>query len=154
MLPLLSQVLTIRERQRLESIPTSWGVIPNTNPYFPVGVASDHLWYNSGTVAGPSSAAPLGILPVCQEVQARPALRLTPLAPRTFLLPPVYTLSLTRSWPELSYSASWSERLIQPTNYEACVQHDMRMYNESVLVASLSQSDPVSFLFINIWLFP
>ena len=40
---------------------------------------------------------------------------LTPLAPRTSLLPLVCTLSLTRSRPELSYSASWSERLIRPT---------------------------------------
>ena len=74
-----------------------------------VGVASGHLWYNLGTVAGPSSAAPLGILPVYQEVRAQHALGLTPLAPRTPLLPPVFALSLTGSRPELSYSASRSE---------------------------------------------
>ena len=72
----------------------------------PIGVASSHLWYNLGTVAGPSSAAPLGILPVCQEVQARPALGIMPLALHTSLLPPVCALSLTGSRPELSYSAS------------------------------------------------
>ena len=33
-----------------------------------VGVASGHLSYNLGTVMGSSSAAPSGILPVCQEV--------------------------------------------------------------------------------------
>ena len=72
----------------------------------PVGVASGHLWYNSGIVVGPINAAPSGILPVCQEVQARPTLGLTPLAPRTFLLPPVCALSLTGSRPDLSYLAS------------------------------------------------
>ena len=34
----------------------------------PVGVALGHLWYNLGIVAGSISAAPSGILPVCQEV--------------------------------------------------------------------------------------
>ena len=87
----------------------AWGVIPNTNPYFPVGVTSGHLWYNLGTVVGQSSVAPSGILPVCQKFLARPALGLTPLAPRTFLVPLVCALSLTRSWPELSYSALRSE---------------------------------------------
>ena len=75
----------------------------------PIGVTSGHLWYNSGIVTGLISAAPLEILPVCQEVEARPALGLTPLAPRTSLLPLVCALSLTGAWPELSYSASWSE---------------------------------------------
>ena len=62
-----------------------------------VGVTSGHLWYNSDIVVGPISAAPLGILPVCQDVQAWPALGLTSLAPHTPLLPPVCVLSLTRS---------------------------------------------------------
>ena len=35
---------------------------------FPTGVALGHLWYNSGIVMGPSSTAPSGILPICQEV--------------------------------------------------------------------------------------
>ena len=64
---------------------------------------------------GPISATSLEILLVCQEVQARPALGLTPLAQRTPLLPPMCALSLTEARPELSYSASWSERLIQKT---------------------------------------
>ena len=81
----------------------------------PIGVTSGHLWYNSGIVAGLSSTALSGILSVCQEVQAWPALGLTPLAPRTSLLPLVCALSLTRSRPELSYSASRWERLIRPT---------------------------------------
>jgi len=81
----------------------------------PFGVTSGHLWYKSGIVVGLISAAPSGILPVCQEVQARPALGLTPLASHTSLLSLVCALSLTVSWPELSYSASWSERLIRPT---------------------------------------
>ena len=81
----------------------------------PVGVALGHLWYNSGTVVGPISAAPSGILPVCQEVQAQPALRLTPLASRTPLLPRVCALSLIGSRPELSYSVLRSEWLIRPT---------------------------------------
>ena len=35
-----------------------------------VGVASGHLWYNSGTnFMGPISATPLEILPICQEDQ-------------------------------------------------------------------------------------
>ena len=80
----------------------------------PIGVMLGHLWYNSGRVVGPISAAPSGILPVCQEVQAWPILGLTPLAPRTSLLPLVCALSLTRSQPELSYSAMRSERVIQP----------------------------------------
>ena len=74
-----------------------------------IGVTSGHLWYNSRTVTGPISAAPLGILPVCQEVLARPTLGLMPLAPRTSLLPPVCALSLIGSRSELSYSASWSK---------------------------------------------
>ena len=79
----------------------------------PIGVASSHLWYNSGIVEGLISAAPSGILPVYQEVQAWPTLGLTPLAPRTSLLPPMCTLSLTGSWPKLSYSASWLEQVVQ-----------------------------------------
>ena len=74
-----------------------------------VGVTSGHLWYNSRTVTGPINAAPLGILPVYQEVQARPTHGLTPLAPRTSLLPLVCAHSLTGSRPKLSYSALWSE---------------------------------------------
>ena len=58
---------------------------------------------------GPISATSLEILLVCQEVQARPALGLTPLALRTSLLPLVCALSLTWARPELSYSASRSE---------------------------------------------
>ena len=81
----------------------------------PIGVASGHLWYNFGTVVGLINAAPSGILPVYQEVLARPTLGLMPLAPRTSLLPPVCALSFTGSRPELSYSASRSERLIRPT---------------------------------------
>jgi hypothetical protein len=80
-----------------------------------IAVTLGHLWYNLGTVAVPISATPLGILPVCQEVQARPTLGLTPLAPHTSLLPPVCALSLNGSKPELSYSALRSERLMWPT---------------------------------------
>ena len=80
-----------------------------------IRVASGHLWYNSSTVVGSISTAPSGILPVCQKVQAQPTLGLTPLAPRTPLLPLVCALSLTGSRPELSYSASRSEWLIRPT---------------------------------------
>ena len=76
-------------------------------------VVLGHLWYNLGTVMGPSSAAPSGILPVCQEVQARPALGLMPLAPHTSLLPPVCALSLTGSRLELSYSALRLEQIIR-----------------------------------------
>ena len=48
----------------------SWGIIYNTNPYFPRRVASGHLWYNSGTnFVGPISVAPSEILPICQEDQ-------------------------------------------------------------------------------------
>jgi hypothetical protein len=75
----------------------------------PVRVAFGHLWYNLGIVAGPINATPLGILPVCQEVYARPTLGLMPLAPHTSLLPPMCALSLNGSRPELSYLASRSE---------------------------------------------
>ena len=75
----------------------------------PIWVASGHLWYNLGTVMGLISAAPSGILPVYQEVQAWPAIGLTPLAPHTSLLPPVCALSFTGYRPELSYLASQSE---------------------------------------------
>ena len=72
-------------------------------------VVLGHLWYNSGTIVGLSSVAPSRILLVCQEVQAWPALGLTPLAVRTSLLPLVCTLSLIEVEPKLIYSASWSE---------------------------------------------
>ena len=58
----------------------------------------------------PSSAALLGNL-LYQVVNL--TFGLTPIAPRTFLLPPEYALSLFDSRPELSYSASRSERLIR-----------------------------------------
>jgi hypothetical protein len=61
----------------------------------PVGVASGHLWYNPGTkFVGPISAALLGNL-ICQDVRDwLPTLELTPLVPRTSLLPPGCALPL------------------------------------------------------------
>ena len=110
-LPLLSQVLTIRKRRRLELIPTSWGVIPNTKPYFPrrgrVGSPLVQLRYSRGsdqrrTLRDTTS------LPGSSGLAYH---RLIPLAPHTSLLPLVCALSLTRSRPELSYLAARSERL-------------------------------------------
>ena len=98
-----------------------------------------------------------------------PAFGLTPLALRTSLLPPVCALSLIRAQPELSYSASWSYHQIWPTKCQACVQHDMRTYSESVLnrhilgqigtqdlhaVLLLYHNPARSPLFIDTWLFP
>ena len=59
----LAKFLTIRERQRFESISTSWEFIPNTNPGLPAMIALGHLWYNSGThFVGPYRAAQFGTL--------------------------------------------------------------------------------------------
>ena len=81
---------------RIDSYPARELFLTQTHTS-PIGVASSHLWYNSGTVVGSISAASSGILPVYQEVQARPALGLTPLTPRTSLLPSVCALSVTGS---------------------------------------------------------
>ena len=53
------------------------GSIPNTNLGLPATVALGHLWYNSGPhFMGLPNASQLGTTS-CQDVLARPALRLT-----------------------------------------------------------------------------
>ena len=69
----LAKFLTIQERQRFESISTSWEFIPNTNPNLPATIALGHLWYNSGThFVGTYSAAQSGT-DGSQVAQAMPA---------------------------------------------------------------------------------
>ena len=107
---LLSQVLTIRERRRFESIPTQLGnlFLTQTKAH-PVKVASGHLWYNSGLTHGSNQRRTLRD---SINLQGRsgpgPALGLTPLALRTSLLLLVCTLSLIGAHPKLSYLASRS----------------------------------------------
>ena len=116
-LPLLSQVLTIWERWRFELIPTQLGnlFLTQTEAH-PTNVTSGHLWYNSGLTRGSDQRCNLrDSTNLPGRPGLKPTLGLTPLALCTSLLPLVCALSLTEAWPELSYSASRSERLIQPT---------------------------------------
>ena len=111
----LAKFLTIRERWQFESISTSWEFIPNTNPGLPATIALGHLWYNSGThFTGPYCAA-----------QSR--------TPDARMLRPSLPLGLVWSFPrrsaqqngsqsELNYSALWSEWVIWPAKWEACIQ--------------------------------
>ena len=75
---------------------------------------------------------------------------LTPLAPHTSLLPPECALSLIGSRPKWSYSASQSERLIRPTMWEACVQHNKLTSNDR----SLNDTDEITMITTNIRLCP
>ena len=116
-LPLLSQVLTIRERRRFESIPTQLGnlFLTQTEAH-PAKVASGHLWYNLGLTHGSNQRRTLrDSTNLLGRSGPSPALGLTPLALRISLLPPVCALSLIRARSKLSYSASWSYHQIRPT---------------------------------------
>ena len=110
MLSLLSQVLTIRERRRFESIPTQPGnlFLTQTKAH-PTKVALGHLWCNLGLTRGSNQRRTLRD---STNLPGRSgpglAIGLTPLDLHTSLLPPVCALSLIGAWPELSYSASWS----------------------------------------------
>ena len=95
----------------------SWGIIANTNPYFPhrgrigsplVQLRNQLCGFDQRRTLRDSTNLP-------RRSGLKPALGLMLLALRTSLLPPVCALSLTGARPELSYSASWSERLIRPT---------------------------------------
>ena len=113
-LPLLSQVLTIRERRRFELIPTQLGnlFLTQTETH-PTKVASGHLWYNSGLTHGSNQRR---ILRDSSNLLGRLgpglALGLTSLALHTSLLPLVCALSLIGARPKLSYSASRSYQRI------------------------------------------
>ena len=108
-----------------------------------VEVASGHLWYNSSSIAGKTSAAPSKIQPICQEARdSNP-----PLGLRHWLYANPYYLqgahfNCSCPQPELSYSASWSEWLIRPTMWEACVQHDKMTSNDR----SLNDTDGITMI--------
>ena len=119
MLPLLSQVLTIRERRRFESIPTQLRnlFLTQTEAHV-VKVASGHLWYNSGLTHGSNQRRTLKDstnLPGRSGLE--PTLGLTALALCTSLLPLVCALPLIGVRPQLSYSASWSYHRIRPAKF-------------------------------------
>ena len=129
----LAKFLTVRERQRFESISTRWEFIPNTNPCLPATVALGHFWYNSGPhFTGLPSAAQLGMTS-CQDDQDYPTLGLMSSSPVHPYFHPECALWQNKALPKLSYLASWSERVIQPAKWEACVQNDMRASNDVVL---------------------
>ena len=70
MLLLLSQVLTIQERRRLESIPTQLRIIPNTNPINLIsGCLGSPLLQLRNKFVGPPSTALSGS-PLCQVVKS------------------------------------------------------------------------------------
>jgi hypothetical protein len=111
----LAKFLTIQERRRFESISTSWEFIPNINPGLPTTIALGHLWYNSGThfmspYYGAQSGTP-------DARMFRPSLPLGSVW--SF---PGRSAQQNGSRPELNYLASWSEWVIRPAKWEACVQ--------------------------------
>ena len=98
-LPLLSQVLTIRERRRFKSIPTQLGnlFLTQTEAHL-VKEALGHLWYNSGLTRGSNQRRPLrDSTNLPERSRLGPALGLIPLALYTSLLPLVCALSLIRA---------------------------------------------------------
>ena len=109
----------------------SWGIIPNTHPYSPLS-GSHRVTFGTTQVqiTGKTSAVPSKILSICQEARdSNP-----PLDSRHWLSAHPYCLqgahfNCSCLRPELSYLASRSERLIRPTMWEACVQHDKRSSN-------------------------
>ena len=110
-LPLLSQVFTIWERRQFESIPIQLEGFPNTHP---IHLINGFLGSPLVQLKNRGSAQPL-TLRESTPPGGQSHLGLTPMAPRTSLLPPGCAVSLFGSRPELSYSASRSERVIQPT---------------------------------------
>ena len=109
----LAKFLTIRERQRFESISTSYEFIPNTNPHFPVEVASGHLWYNSGTYFAGSYRAAQSGTPNARTF--RPSLPLGSVwLPAHPYYHPECALLQSEARPKLSSSTSWSKRVIRP----------------------------------------
>ena len=116
-LSLLSQVLTIGERQRFKSIPTQLGhlFLTQTEAH-PTKVASGHLWCNLGLTHGSNQRRTLrDSINLPGRSGPGPTLGLTPLALHTSLLPSVCALSLIGARPKLSYSASRSYHQIRPT---------------------------------------
>ena len=78
----LAKFLTIQERQRFESISTSWEFIPNTNPGIPrEGSLRSPLVQLRSTFRG---SVPRRIIQDTryQDIQAQPPLRLSLIAPR------------------------------------------------------------------------
>ena len=90
---------------------SSWRVIPNTHP---IHLINGFLGSPLVQLRNRGSAQPL-TLRESTPSGGQSHLGLTPMAPRTSLLPPGCAVSLFGSRPELSYSASWSERVIRPT---------------------------------------
>ena len=101
----LAKFLTIWERQRFESISTSWEFIPNTNLGLPATVALGHLWYNSGPhFTGSSSAAQLGTTS-CKDDQDYPTLGLMSGSPHILT-----TIQSAHSY-RAGLGLSWATRL-------------------------------------------
>ena len=110
-LPLLCQVLTIRRDGNSNRFLPSWGIIPNTNPYFPHwGHIRSALVQLRNQLRGSDERRTLrDSTNLLGRLGIEPALGLMPLALRTSLLPSVCALSLTRAPSELSYLALLSE---------------------------------------------
>ena len=114
---------------RIDSYPAGELLLTHTHTS-PIGVALGHLWDNSSTIVGKTSATSSKIQRIYQEAQdSNPPLGLHHwLSAHPYYLQGVH-FNCSCPWPEFSYSASRSERLIRPTMWEACVQHDKMSSN-------------------------
>jgi hypothetical protein len=124
-------VLTIQERWRFKSIPNQLMIYFSHKPHALMKWATGHQWHYFGNIAGQTwTAIPRGRLTV--RNQALPVLGLTLRVPVIPPSAPIRTPSesiLARIVP----LASRSKRLIWLAKCEACVQHDKRDKQRSVL---------------------
>ena len=113
----------------------------------PVEVASGYLWDNSSTITGKTSSARSKIQPICQKARgSNPPLGLCHwLSAHPYFLQGAH-FNCSCPQPELSYSTLRSERLIRPTTWESCVQHDKMTSNDR----SLNDTDGITMITTNI----
>jgi hypothetical protein len=123
----LSQVLTIQERWRFKSIPNQLVIYSSHKPCFPCQGRLDHQWHDSGKRRGINWGRSIQGPPDCQDApwahSSRPC--------RTHFS----TGTCTRVGPDPNHVTSFTvERyFIRPAKCEACVQHDKRDEQRSVL---------------------
>jgi hypothetical protein len=127
-MPYLSQVLTIQERWRFESISNQLVIYCSHKPHSPIKWAIDHQWHHSGkrygiTIMDCTTQGPPDSQDAPWAHSSRP--RLNPFS--TSLPIQVYP------GPNSVISFAVERYFIRPAKCEACVQHDKRDEQRSVL---------------------
>jgi hypothetical protein len=120
-------VLTIQERWRFESIPNQLVIFSSHKPHSPIKWATNHQWQDSGKRRGINWGYSTQGPPDCQDAPWAHSSR-----PRTI---PFSTSTCTHVGPSPNHVTRFTvERyFIWAAKCEACVQHDKRDEQRSVL---------------------